>query len=230
MARFVVIMSFFGIFLINFQTEAQISYSVNTVDFLDYLGWRKTIDSHTHGDYIGSPYLNDNFADGELFFNNKYLFQKLPLRYNIYNDVLEFMNRSKGIAFDIDPSDKIDSAKIGNNTFVVDSIQIGKKVKPGYFILIKPGRVTLLKKLKVTLIPEKPAQLYSPATPPKFARNVDTYYARIGKKLPEKVKSIKSLIKLIDDKKKELSDYAKSKKLSNKPEDFVTLAEYYESL
>ena len=197
---------------------------------MDYLGWRKTIDSHTHGNYIGTPYLNDNFIDGELYFNKEYLFQKLPLRYNIYNDVLEFMNRSKGIAYDIDPTIKIDKAVIGNDIFVVDSIQLGKKIKSGYFILLSQGKVTLLKKLKVTLIPAQPAKLYSEATPPKFARNVDTYYARIGKNLPVRIKKIKDIINIINDKKKALSDYAKKEKLSSKPEDFIKLADYYESL
>lgn len=231
MERYVKILFLSGLLFICRPVIAQVSYSIRTtVDFMDYLNWRKSVENGVTGDYVGSPYLNDNFVDGKLYYNKEYLFQKLPLRYNIYDDVLEFMNRSKGIAYDIDPTFKIDKAIIGKDTFVVDSIQLGKKVKNGYFIQLRQGKITLLKKLKVTLIPEQPAQLYNPATPPEFARNVDTYYARIGKNLPEKVKNIKSLIKVINDKKKALSDYAKKEKLPNNTEGMIKLAKYYESL
>jgi hypothetical protein len=220
-----------AVLLISSNALAQGSYSIkNTVDFLDYLGWRESVDDNNRANYIGSPYLNESFTDGDLYYNREYLFRKIPLRYNIYNDVLEFLNKNKGVAYDINPTIKIDTAIIGGDIFVVDSLQLGKKVKSGYFELLNPGKVTLLLKMKVTLIPAQPAKLYNEATPPKFARNVDTYYARIGKSLPRRVKNINGLVSLINDKKKALSDYAKKEKLSNKPEDLVKLAEYYESL
>lgn len=214
-----------------FQVQAQPLYYIKgTVDFMDIVDTRKFLENESQKNYTGSPYLNENFIAGELYYNDQFVYQDIQLRYNIYNDVLEYLNKRNGVAYNLDPTNKINKVIIGKDTFVVDSLLYGNKIKYCYFKLLYSGQVTLLVKMKVVLIPRKNAQLYTEATLAKFARNVDSYYARVAEQPLQKVKKIKSLIALINDRNKALTEFAKKEKLRNKPEDMVKLADYYESL
>jgi hypothetical protein len=197
---------------------------------MDIIDRRKLLEEKPQKEYTGSPYLNEEFVKGELYYNHQYVYQDIMLRYNIYDDVLEYLNKRNGVAYDIDPTDKVDKAIIGTDTFVVDSIPRGNKLRKCYFKLLCSGEVRILVKMRVDFIIRRAEQLYTAATPAKFARNVDTYYVRIDDQPPQKIKNIKSLITVINDRKKALSSFAKNEKLRNKPKDMVKLAGYYESL
>ena len=205
-------------------------YVKGTVDFMDILHTRNAYEKNSEKNYTGSPYLNEEFVNGDLYYNHQYVYKNISLRYNIYNDAIEYSNKRNGVAFSLDPTDKIDMAIVGIDTFVVDSIRCGKKLKKCYFKMITDGKVRMLVKMRTVLIPRKNAQLYTEATLAHFARNGDTYYVRTGNKPLQKIKSLKSLTALINDRKSSLASYIKKEKLRNNSGDMARLIGYYESL
>ena len=231
MLRFIRFFFILALIIQSGQGYGQVLYYIKgTVDFMDIIDRRKLLEEKPQKEYTGSPYLNEEFVKGELYYNHQYVYQDIQLRYNIYNDAIEYLNKRNGVAYSLDANDKIDMAIIGIDTFVVDSIRCGKKLRKCYFKMLTDGKIRLLVKMRVVLIPRKNEQLYTAATLAKFARNADTYYVRVGRKAPRKTKNIKSLIALINNRKNALTVYYKKGKLRNKPEDMARLIDYYESL
>ncbi|HEY5918279.1 MAG TPA: hypothetical protein VIU13_12780 [Chryseolinea sp.] len=180
-------------------------------------------------DFEGSPYLSPDFVSGEVY-GPKKKFTGLLLRYNIYNDNIEFMQKGTTYALYAEP--RIVKVLLGNEVYVVEKIEIKGKMGYGYFARVDSGKVTLLAKKIVHFTEEKaPKALEAAATPAIFTRAQDVFYYRIGDVEISKVGSLKNFIESLPDKKEDVSNYAKKEKLGTKNEsDLVTLVKYYNSL
>ncbi len=179
--------------------------------------------------YEGSPYLSEDFVSGEVY-GSKKKFTGLQLRYNIFNDNIEFMQKGTTYALYAEP--RIVKVLLGNEVYVVENHEIKGKMAYGYFARLDSGKVTLLAKKIVRFTEEQePKALQAAATPAKFTRVPDAFYYRIGNTETSKVGSLKSFIDSLPDKKEEVSSYAKKEKLGTKNEsDLVKLVRYYNSL
>jgi hypothetical protein len=179
--------------------------------------------------YEGSPYLSEEFVSGEVY-GSKKKFTGLLLRYNIFNDNIEFMQ--KGTTYALYPEPRIVKVLLGNETYVVENYELKGKMAFGYFARLDSGKVTLLVKKIVRFTEEQePKALQGAATPAKFTRAADVFYYRISNAETSKVGSLKSFIDSLPDKKEDVSNYAKKEKLGTKNEsDLVKLVKYYNSL
>jgi len=179
--------------------------------------------------YEGSPYLSEEFVPGEVY-DAKNKFPGLLLRYNIFNDNIEFTQ--KGTTYALYPEPRIVKVILGNEVYVVEKYEVKGKMANGYFARLDSGKVTLLAKKIVRFTEEQePKALQAAATPAKFTRVADVFYYRIGNAETSKVGSLKSFIDSLPDKKEDVSDYAKKEKLGTKNEsDLVKLVKYYNSL
>ena len=179
--------------------------------------------------YDGSPYLSEEFVSGEVH-DSKKKFTGLLLRYNIFNDNIEFMQKGTTYALYAEP--RIVKVLLGNEVYVVENYETKGKITPGYFARLDSGKVTLLVKKIVRFTEEQePKALQAAATPAKFTRVADVFYYRIGNAETSKVGSLKSFIDSLPDKKEDVSNYAKKEKLGTKNEsDLVKLVKYYNSL
>ena len=179
--------------------------------------------------YEGSPYLSGEFVSGEVH-DSKKKFTGLLLRYNIFNDNIEFMQKGTTYALYAEP--RIVKVLLGNEVYVVENYELKGKIAPGYFARLDSGKVTLLVKKIVRFTEEQePKALQGAATPAKFTRVADVFYYRIGNAEIAKVGSLKSFIDSLPDKKEDVSNYAKKEKLGTKNEsDLVTIVKYYNSL
>ena len=45
-------------------------------------------------DIMGSPYLVDDFQKGDIYYDGKFKFSQVLLRYNLYNDEMEFKKKN----------------------------------------------------------------------------------------------------------------------------------------
>jgi hypothetical protein len=180
-------------------------------------------------DFEGSPYLSEDFVPGEVY-SSKKKFTGLLLRYNIFNDNIEFVQKGTTYALYAEP--RIVKVLLGNEVYVVEKHEIKGKMAYGYFARLDSGKVTLLAKKIVRFTEEQePKALQGAATPAKFTRAPDVFYYRIGNAEISKVGSLKSFIEGLSDKKEEVSSYAKKEKIGTKNEsDLVKLVKYYNSL
>lgn len=177
----------------------------------------------------GSPYLDENYVQGEIYFGNAGL-TKAPVRYNAYQDLLEYQQNGKALV--LDPSTKIKKVQMGDITFIVEKFAMDGKTKYGFLNLLDTGKVSLLSKKAVKYqAAMKGKALDGGDLPAKFSRSADTYFLKVGEGELKEVGSLKELIANLPDKQDEIKQYAKQEKISPKKEaELRQLIRYYNSL
>ncbi len=210
-----------------FQLKAQADYiNRNVSDFINNVEFHNSVNK-LPPDLEGSPYLNDDFTHGSIYLEGKYKFTDVPLRYNIYNDLMEF--EDKGHILDLDEKHKIDSVIINNKTFVY-TLDKGNR-EGGYYELLAQGKVSLLGKLKIEFRPREPAKPMRDPVPPKFVRLPDEYFVQLPGGELEKVKNVKKLIQALPDHQKALNTFVENKKVKNhEAEGMAIVVNYFNTL
>lgn len=179
-------------------------------------------------DISGSPYLFDEFIDGDIIIEN-YRFAGIPLRYNIYNDDIEYKNGETILA--ISSGLNIRRIFIFDMIFVYDAYELKNVQKFGYFQLLNDGPLKVLKKFNVSYQMPQAAQAYTSAIPPKFVRLSSKLYVKIGNTPARLYSNKKNLLAAFGDKKSAMAKYIKAERLNVKNEiDLVKLIKYYNTL
>ena len=177
----------------------------------------------------GTPYLSEKYVDGEILFGTTGR-STVPLRYNIFQDLMEYQQNGKALV--LDPSSKIKRVRLGESTYIVDKFEFDGKTKYGFLNLLDSGKVTLLaKKVVKYQEPLKGRALDGGDLPAKFSRSSDAFYYRIGNGQLQEVDNLKDMIASFPDKQEELKQFAKKEKISpKKEEELLKLVRYYNSL
>ena len=177
----------------------------------------------------GTPYLNETYEEGEIYYGEANRV-KVPVRYNIYQDLIEYQQNGKTLA--LDPSNKIKQVRLGESTYVVEKLNLEGKSKYGFLNLLDSGKVSLLSKKVVKYQePLKGRALDGGDIPAKFSRSSDEFYVKLGDGSLKKVDTIKDIIAGFPDRQEELKQFAKKEKISpKKEEELVKLVKYYNSL
>jgi hypothetical protein len=174
----------------------------------------------------GSPYYYKDYKECELFLSKNQTY-KIKLRYNIYSDEFEF-EREK-IAYNV-PKENVDSIKIGNETFVCQSIKEKSTLK-SYFIKLNDGKYKLLLQKKIVFSPKDKVEPYKEQNPDRFEPRNDELYFNIDNGIPVFIvtkKTIPDFIPALSDK---ITAYSKEHKLKlTKKEDVKQLFLYLNSL
>lgn len=177
----------------------------------------------------GTPYLNEQFVEGEIVFGEANR-TKVPVRYNIFQDLMEYQQNGKALA--LDPSNKIKKVKMGDEVFIVDKYRLEGKSKYGFLNLLDTGKMTLVsKKIVRYQEPLKERALDGGDLPAKFSRLSDAFFYRIGDGELKEVGNLKELIASLPDRQEEIRQFAKKEKISPKKQDeLIKLVRYYNSL
>ena len=176
----------------------------------------------------GTPYLDEKFVPAIIHHDNTV--HKVPVRYNIFRDVMEYMEGTVNMS--LEPGPNINKVIVGASTFVVQKFESKKQIKFGYFILLDSGKVMLYSKMVVSFHKAKKPE------PPDFKnelagydREPDVFYYKIGDGELLELQSIKSMIATLPEKQEELTVFAKKEKITPKKEEkVVKLVQYYNSL
>lgn len=184
----------------------------------------------TENDIKGSPYLNDEFINGTIFTTSKFQFVDVPLRYNIYNDRIEFKTPANEIQALATP-EIVETVEFGNYKMVYIPYSNKKKIRYGFFMIEEEGNVSLYSRLEIIFKKAEEPSAYKNAEPAKFVKKSDSYYIRVGMEEAKKVGSKKELIEIFPDHNKKISAFIKKNKVkTNKPEKLKELVRYYNSL
>ncbi len=196
-------------------------YTGDLMNFYNEVAQNKMMESIDISTVEGSPYLNSEFIKGELVTTDSVQYAGLPLRYNVYNDALEF--KKNDVEIELNERFPLLYAVIDNTTIVKT-----KNVE-GYFLVRTSGPLYVLEKMNIKFIDGKPASGYRSATKPAFKNFKPEYYIQkdIGKEA-YKIDSESDLLNLIPDKKQEVKDLIKKEKLKiSKDGDLVEIINYY---
>ncbi len=213
-------------------SHAQTEYKLRQL--MDFLNtkmtreeWNKNPDQ---SNFKGSPYLEDDFTEGTVYTVQKDKYVDVPMRYNIYNDDVEFKNTS-GKVLAIAKPDEIEKVEIGNHQLFYIPYVITKKVKQGYLELVEGGNASLFIKHSVIFKDAEAPGAYKEAEPAQFVTMADEFYIRIGEEAAEMITNKKDLIEIFADHKNEIETYIKKHKIkTNKVDSLSELVKYYNSL
>lgn len=215
------------------QANAQVSYEVRqAIDLFrtnkmvsgDWKNWLE------ESDIEGSPYLNNKFVNGDVFMKNKQQYTDVPLRYNIYNDRVEFQSGENQISA-IHPPEMVEKVELDGNEFEYISYALGKKTQRGYFLKLYDGKASLYSRLEVDYIQPVEPGAYKDPEPAKFVRKSDVYYIKVGEIQAQKVLKSKDIPDLFPDNQQKISDFVKKNKTKIKdPNEIIKVVKYYNSL
>lgn len=176
----------------------------------------------------GSPYLNDSFTLAMVVTTDA-IVHNLPVKYDIYNDLMEFKDREQ--VYLLDPSPKIQKILLEGQTFVVEPYDHDGRFGPGYFILLDSGSIKLLQKKVIRFQELQPAKaLQTQNTPAKYVPMADKFFYRKGTEEAKPVYSIKKMIAQFPGHQKALLAFANRRNLGKTKEDLLQLWEYYHGL
>lgn len=235
MKHFISIM-LFTLFIVSFSiAQEQIQLDPNVREALDFYINNKFVEGDranilTEKDIQGSPYLNDEFVNGTIYTVQKMQYNGIPLRYNIYNDNLEFKTQNNEIQELAEPG-IVQKAIFGDAQMVYLPYTQGNKINKGFFLILEEGKAALYAKPGVLY--KKPTQqaAYKEAESAKFVKKTDEYYIRIGVENAVLIKSKKDLISVFPDNKEKIEKFIDQNKVNpNKAENLREVVRFYNSL
>jgi hypothetical protein len=175
-------------------------------------------------DIDGSPYLKNEFTDGIFYMKDTVAF-KLPIRYNIYKDEMEY--QSKGINYVVGSPQSLKKVLLDGTEFAY----LPFIPKGGYFELSKSGKCTLAIKKIVEFKPSEGSKPIIGLQPAKFVKKPDIFYFVINHSQAFKIENLKSVVDALQDQKQKIEDFIKQEKIKNtKKENLVKIVEYYNKL
>lgn len=177
----------------------------------------------TYNQIKGSPYINEEFVNGTII-NDSASYQGILLRYNAYEDRMEFKPKS-GVELYFDTPEKYKQFIIADKKYVYCN-ELHE-----YFELLQEGKISLLKKESIFLNESEPAQPFKDPKPAEFRTKPPVYYISINNGDFVKIKKDKDLLDIISSNKKEVQTYISKNKLKVKnEEDLQKIISYYNQL
>ena len=177
----------------------------------------------------GSPYLKEEFKKGEIVLIDNTILSDVLLRYNIYNDEIEYQN--KGINYIIGTKHLVKNLKLEDEIFVVDIYKSSIGEKQGYFTMLADGEVKLLRKYTMELTDRVPAKAMRDPEPRKFVRQKDLFFIKVRQQNVYEFSSVKKLIEFLGDHQDELKSFVKKEKISSRnPRELTKFIDYYNTL
>ena len=183
-----------------------------------------SLKTYDYRDIEGTPYLNKDFVDGIIYLKDSTIL-KLPLRYNIYADVMEF--QLNGVNYVIGNHSYVDKITIDTSVFFYYSFID----KGGYFELIESGKCFLVQKSRVIYKPaESPKPIENKVIPARFERNSDIFYI-VNNSNGFKIKNMNSVLDALQDQKIKIESFIKQEKIKKtRKTDLVKIVKYYNRL
>jgi hypothetical protein len=225
------------LFILGFAGISSAQYQLNYEirEAVDFYRSNKFIDGSmkselTEKDIKGSPYLNDEFVNGTIFTVQMLKYSDIPLRFNIYNDDLEFKTPT-GEVMALSAPEIVEKAEFGNMQMVYSPYSQTNKIKKGFFVVLEQGKASLYAKPGILFQePTEPAA-YKDAEPAKFVRKADEYYIRIGTEQAILISNKKDLIAVFPDNRDKIESFVNKNKIkTNKPESLKEVVKYYNSI
>jgi len=211
-----VLLLFFSIILWEFQVDGQIKsenigLEISKKNHLEFTKGLKYIDEKQ---IAGSPYLNKQFQPSYISKINGAEIRDMALRYNIYNDQMEFKKDGKVLSIAL-PNEVV-RINMGGKVFIYKPYMTARNVSAGYFQVLYEGDYQLLKREQVKL--RSPSEKTNPDDSLRFERTSPQFYLRYGDGMAHFVYSQKTLIKVLQPISQNVINYIKSNKINTKDE------------
>ena len=105
---------------------------------------------------------------------SKVQFVGLPLRYNIFNDQVEFRTKDETVQV-LSVPEVIEKVEFGQTTLEYSVYSNLNKIKRGFFVVLEKGKATLYSRPRVNFEDAKKAAAYSMPNV-RFIKGLNEYY------------------------------------------------------
>jgi hypothetical protein len=214
------------------SVKAQVYSSPNTnPKIVDMLHRSPIVEMEDYVKVAGDPYVDKEFATGEIVFKDSTVAREIPLRLNFYTDNIEFKKNDTILAL-ANPG-LVDHLSFGYRNFIYSKYKEGAFIKQGFFEVLADGETKLLLHREAIIKREQlPASNYEGGNYRDYFRNSETYYIKKGDAIATRIsKTKKSVLKTLGDHSAELEKFIKEKKLKlSRPDGLIDLIYYYNSL
>ena len=184
----------------------------------------------TEKDIDGTPYLEDDFKPGTIYTTTKNKIVDIHLRYNIYNDELEFQIEQNQVLA-IENPEMIAMAEFGGHKMKYIPYLKGQKPAKAFFRLIEDGEIALFAKSETAFEKTVPGNGIKAEIPARFVQKPDVYYLKTGDNMARKVGNKKELVLYFEEHQDEVAAFVKKNKVkTNKAHSLQELIAYYNSL
>jgi hypothetical protein len=180
-------------------------------------------DYHDYDNIDGSPYLNNEFVNGTFYVKDTVAI-KLPIRYNIYADHMEY--KADGAIYYVDSPQSLSRIVLGESVF----IYLPFIEKGGYYELVEPGKFKLVQKRRVDFkhSESKPIEGLIKS---RYESNPDVFYLVNNQNQAFRIGNMNSVMNALQDQKTKIETFIKQEKIRNtKKENLIKIAKYYNSL
>ncbi|HUS85650.1 MAG TPA: hypothetical protein VMW76_00290 [Bacteroidales bacterium] len=180
--------------------------------------------------YTGSPFLSSEFTEGSITASGGIIYEKVPLRYNIFNDIFEF--EKDGIPYNLDAAKYGLKVSAGGQLFVFADYNYNKITNKGYLELLETGNFSLYKKYKVRYDRPEPAGAYTDTKPGNFFKLPSEYFLQEGENGEKKFITKESeFLELCGIHRQEVKTFMKNNRLKMKKEsDLKEIVKFLNSL
>lgn len=176
----------------------------------------------------GSPLLNADFVEGNLFYNG-ILYTNLPMQYDLMKELVivkDPMNVYKFTLF----NENVKWFTLANHKFerIINNDSGNTIMKTGFYDVLYDGKIGIYKKENLSI---KETITYNAALR-RYIAETDNYYIKKDNRFYE-ISNKNDLLSVLKDKRKDLQQYAKKNKLKFKKYKeyaFEKIAAYYDSL
>jgi len=175
----------------------------------------------------GSMYLDDNFNKGKVVFSNETIWNDLMLRYNIYNQQMQYIKEDDTLAFA--KANEIHELCIDDRTFVCTDFENDGVLNTGYFELLVSGECNLLlrRTVKYHLDGSGTENPYEE----EYIKSSTLFYQQEGKPAQLLRSNKKCILKTFGDKEAEVNDFIKTNNLKMSSfQDIMMVVDFYNNI
>jgi len=181
---------------------------------------------------VGTPFLEDEFLFGVLILHDGTQIDGQKYRYNVHADEMQFILRDDTVA--IYQPLKVQSVTLGKQKFIYDLRKVGEdQLEAGYFEVLVEGQASLLLRRLARMEVDEYVPNYMGGGGSKnlFYKHAEFHYIKVGDKAVEKIKNRRVLLKVMGDRKSDISAFMKRNNLSvRQQDDIVEIVDYYNKL
>ncbi len=183
----------------------------------------------TLNEISGSPYLDSEYKPGTVTTDDNAVYKDIPLRYNCFNDIMEFEKDNK--SYELLPKEKIKRIEFGGQVFIYKDIEGEGNNDKSFFQLLTEGKADLLARFGIKFYEAEELRGFADPKPARFDDFSETYYLSIDNGPAQMIGNNKKLVKAFGDKQREIGNFISKQKLSaKKVDDLKKIVAYYNSL
>lgn len=165
----------------------------------------------------GSPYIQKEFVKGSILIDST-SYEGVPLRYNAYDDRMEFLSKSDLVLYVTNP-EQYQKFILQDKTYIYRKAPGSKSEEQGFFQLLKEGTVNLLKKESISLLESQPAKPFGDPKPASFKARPANFYLSLSNGKLIQISKEKDLLQALKPHKEALESYIDQQKLNVKKEE-----------